>query len=98
MPTQITNLKVFVASPSDVIDERIILEQVTNELNKLIGAGLGVRLELVKWETDSYPGLGDDAQAVINEQIGDDYDIFIGILWTRFGTPTTRDKSGTAEE
>ena len=42
--------------------------------------------------------MGEDAQAVINEQIGDDYDIFIGIMWARFGTPTGRAGSGTAEE
>jgi hypothetical protein len=35
---------------------------------------------------------------VIDEQIGDDYDIFIGILWTRFGTSTPRHDSGTYEE
>lgn len=98
MPTQVTNLKVFVASPSDVSDERSILEQVINELNKLPGERLGVRLELVKWETDTYPSLGEDAQSVINEQIGDSYDIFIGILWKRFGTSTNRGTSGTAEE
>jgi methyl-accepting chemotaxis protein len=35
---------------------------------------------------------------VINEQLPHDYDIFIGILWTRFGTPTGRAGSGTEEE
>jgi len=40
----------------------------------------------------------EDAQSVINEQIGEDYDIFIGILWKRFGTPTNRGASGTVEE
>jgi hypothetical protein len=38
-----------------------------------------------------------DAQAVINQQI-QPYDIFIGILWTRFGTPTGAYESGTEEE
>ena len=81
MPEQFTNLKVFVASPSDVSEERKLLEQVVIELNKLIGTRLKYRLELIKWESDTYPGLGDDAQDVINKQIGDDYDVFIGIIW-----------------
>ncbi len=98
MAQKIYNLKVFVGSPSDVNDERVILEKVINELNKLPGGKLGIRLELVKWETDTYPSIGDDAQSVINEQIGDDYDIFIGVLWHRFGTPTKKAESGTAEE
>jgi len=98
MSTSITNLKIFVASPSDVVDERTVLDRVVAELNKLPGGRLGIRLELVKWETDSYPSLGDDAQSVINNQIGEDSDIFIGILWKRFGTPTSRGGSGTIEE
>ncbi len=98
MPTQITNLKVFVASPSDTNDERVNLEHIINELNRLPGGRFGIRLELIKWETDTYPSLGKDAQSVINHQIGDDFDIFIGILWKRFGTPTNRAESGTDEE
>jgi hypothetical protein len=39
-----------------------------------------------------------DPQSIINDQVGEDYDIFIGILWSRFGTPTPRALSGTAEE
>ncbi len=98
MTTDSTNIRVYIASPSDVVEERNILEQIVDDLNKLLGAKTGFRLELVKWETDTYPGLGEDAQGVINEQIDDDYDIFIGILWKRFGTPTKRGPSGTAEE
>lgn len=98
MPEQFTNLKVFVASPSDVSEERKLLEQVVIELNKLIGTRLKYRLQLIKWESDTYPGLGDDAQDVINKQIGDDYDVFIGIIWKKLGTPTKRGQSGTIEE
>jgi hypothetical protein len=46
----------------------------------------------------THPGFGTDPQAVINEQIGDTYDVFIGIIWSRFGTPTPRADSGTLEE
>jgi hypothetical protein len=34
----------------------------------------------------------------INEQIGDHYDIFLGVMWSRFGTPTKESQSGTEEE
>src|SRR5262249_37555308 len=47
--------------------------------------------------THVYPSLGVDAQKVVNEQIGE-YDIFVGIMWKRMGTPTTTAKSGTEEE
>ena len=35
---------------------------------------------------------------VISNQIGTDYDIFIGVLWSRVGTATPRNPSGTLEE
>jgi len=44
-----------------------------------------------------HPGLGRDAQEVVNQQVPD-YDIFIGILWKRMGTPTAVARSGTEEE
>ena len=88
----------FVASPSDVEDERNKLEEVVQELNSTWGRNLSARLELIRWETHSYPGADQDAQAVINQQIGNEYDIFIGIMWGRFGSPTERAASGTEEE
>jgi hypothetical protein len=91
-------LRIFVASPSELSEERNRLEEVVKELNITIGSQSGVRLELIKWETNAYPGLGAEPQAVIDEQVGDDYDIFIGILWTRFGMPTSDAASGTEHE
>ena len=44
------------------------------------------------------PAFGQDPQAVINDQIHQDYDIFIGILWNRIGSQTERAESGTVEE
>lgn len=98
MARQETILSVFVASPSDVDEERTRLEDVISEHNVTWSRELGVRLELVRWETHAFPSFGEDAQAVINEQIPDDFDIFVGIMWYRFGTPTGRGGSGTVEE
>lgn len=91
-------VRIFVGSPNDVKPEREILEEVVKELNDLWAATMGVYLELIKWETHAYPDIGTDPQSVINKQIGDDWDVFVGILWSRFGTPTPRAESGTAEE
>jgi len=91
-------LRVLIASPIDVIEERTLLEDIIQELNNLWSSRLGIRFESVKWETNCYPAVGSDAQSVINNQIGDDYQIFIGILGKRFGTPTPRAESGTSEE
>ena len=75
-----------------------MLEDVVSEFNLTWGDKQKVRLELVKWETHSRPSFGEDAQDVINKQVGDSYDIFLGIMWGRFGTPTARAESGTEEE
>jgi uncharacterized protein YjiS (DUF1127 family) len=98
MPRQEHVLSVFIASPSDVTEERQRLEEIVRELNITWSRYLGLRLELIRWETHAYPDIGIDAQDVINHQIGDDYDIFIGIMWSRFGTSTGRAESGTVEE
>lgn len=98
MPKQITLIHVFVASPSDVVEERTCLEIVIRELNKLWQNSKNIRLELIKWETDTFPDMGKDGQAVISRQIQGKYDIFIGILWKKFGSATPRADSGTEEE
>ena len=67
-------------------------------MNELWSRNLRIRLELIRWETHAYPGFGEDPQAVINKQIPQDFDLFIGIMWYRFGTPTNRAESGTFEE
>ncbi|MBM3128469.1 MAG: DUF4062 domain-containing protein, partial [Chloroflexi bacterium] len=97
MPQDISRLRIFVASPGDVKDERDRLGRVVEHLRTHVAAQYGLDLELVRWETHMRPGVAADAQAVVNPQIGA-YDLFIGILWNRFGTPTGRAESGTREE
>ncbi|WP_276118791.1 DUF4062 domain-containing protein [Pararhizobium qamdonense] len=98
MPRTETVLRIFVASPGDVADERQKLEEVVLEVNQIVGSIYSIRLELVRWETSTSPAMGIEPQDVINRQIDDDYDIFVGIMWSRFGTATNGYDSGTEEE
>jgi len=98
MPRQETILQVFVASPTDLAEERAALEDVIRELNITWSRSLACQLDLVRWESHAVPGMGQDAQDVVNRSVPQDCDIFIGILWSRFGTPTNRAESGTEEE
>lgn len=98
MAKQITHISIFLASPSDLGEERIAVKNVVDELNSITRQTLNVHLDLLTWENSTYPSVGIDAQDVINSQIGDDYDIFIGMMWKKFGTPTSRAGSGTEEE
>ena len=98
MPRQETILQLFLASPGDVVEEREIVEKVVNEFNITWRREIGKSIEIVRWESHSVPGVGADPQELINEQIGSEYDIFVGIMWTKFGSPTLRAESGTQEE
>lgn len=101
-PTTLRRIRIFVASPGDVHDERDQLGRVVQELNQILTVLVpesGLVLELVRWETHVHPGLGTDAQNVVTEQLRiGEYDVFVGIFWLRFGTPTPRAESGTEEE
>ena len=98
MPRSETILSVFVASPNDVSEERDRVDQIVNELNSLHARRTGIRLEVLRSERDVSPAAGKDPQAAINDQIPQDYDVFLGIFWNRLGSPTNRADSGTVEE
>lgn len=90
--------KIFLASPGDTSEERVIAEEVVEEINKTVGSRDKFRLELLKWEHDTYPTMAEYSQQAINEQMGGDFQIFVGIMWKKFGTPTLKAESGTEEE
>src|SRR3712207_1752082 len=98
MPVTATIFRVFIASPSDVKRERMMCRSVIEEINRTWHSTHNLYLVPVMWEYDAFPGVGVDSQAVLNSEIGNDYDIFVGIMWARFGTPTGRADSGTEEE
>jgi hypothetical protein len=93
-------LRVFLASPGDVAREREVVKEVLDSVNRTLGVEKDIRFELVGWDTDTYPAYGGDAQSNVNNQIADmiQYDLFVGLMWNRFGTPTPRADSGTEEE
>lgn len=90
-------VKIFVASPDDVLEERECLDQVVQSINIAHAERTGIRLEVLGGKQNTYPSFSTDAQAVINDQIPQ-YDIFIGIMWLTIGSPTPRAGSGTIDE
>ncbi|MDV3750712.1 hypothetical protein [Elizabethkingia anophelis] len=91
--------KAFIASPSDTTSEREICDKIFNEINSSLGTIYNFRLEPLKWENDVRPTIRDtDGQLEIFNQIGDEFQIFIGIMNKKFGNPTPRAGSGTEEE
>lgn len=77
----LSNAKLFVSSPGDVMVERRRVENVASRLN---GEFAGVaRLEVIRWETKNYQAFS-TFQAQIPRSI--DCDLVIGILKWRLGT------------
>lgn len=99
MPETVTKYKVFIASPSDLDDERQAIDDVISELNLTYGQLNNLVIELIKWETHSAPGTNrSGTQELISKDIGDSYDLFIGLMWLKFGTSTKNSGSGTEKE
>ncbi len=93
-------LRIVVASPGDVQQERDVLPSVIDEVNRVVAADRGLHLELSRWETDTYPGFHlEGPQGLIDQVLKiTDCDLLIGIFWKRFGTPTADGKTGTEHE
>lgn len=88
-------INIFLASPHDVQKERGIVADVINRLNRTVANKRGLVLDFLGWEA-AVPDMG-PPQSVINRQLSE-YDVFIGIMWKRFGTATQVAGSGTEEE
>jgi hypothetical protein len=89
-------VRMLLSSPGDLAEERDRVARAVFRFNQEAVEERGLFIKLVRWE-DMAPQIGPRAQAVINKQIGD-YDLFCGIMWNRFGTPTEIAASGTKEE
>jgi hypothetical protein len=93
-------LRVVVASPGDVEAERNALPDVIDEVNRGVAADRKLRLELSRWETNTYPSFNADGpQCGIDPILNiEQCDLLIGLFWHRFGTPTADADSGTEHE
>ena len=90
-------IRVFVSSPGDVAEERRAVKEAIDQVNRVVGEANRVHLDAFKWEDNTIPQIGNDPQAVIDDQTPP-YDIYIGIMSRRFGTPTKDYGSGTEHE
>lgn len=99
MPQLVKKFRILVASPSDVIEERETINSVIDELNSTYGSRNNLIIEIVKWESHSAPGISiSHTQDLIDDDFGSNYDLFLGVLWKKFGTKTINYDSGTEQE
>ena len=97
MPQSVTELKVFIAGPTDMLADKDIIREAIEESNNLSAVG-AVRLRAVSWERQATPQSAPTAQAAINEQLLRDYDIMIAVIGHRLGTPDAGGTTGTMQE
>ena len=88
-------LRVFIASPGDLGEERRLFRDIVDEMNQLKADGMGLLLKPLGWE-DVPPGVG-RPQGLIDKYI-EECDLMVMLLWTRWGTPTGEYSSGFEEE
>ena len=106
-PTVKPPLRVFVSSPRELIRERRIVAEVCRQLTQV----LPVEVRALLWEgggdlnpeCPAFPPevRGGGAQAVIDDHVWSrlgGYDVYLGILWRKMGTPTGAFRSGTEAE
>jgi len=89
---------VFVSGPADIEAEKAALRTIVADLSELLEKSHGVALRLIGWPDTVLPGVGVDPQSVINRQIASEFDIYVGVIGSRFGQRTARAASGTEEE
>ena len=99
MPSNLTCLRVFIASPGGLSEERKAFREAVHEFNDADGLPRRVIFHAVGWE-DTLGGVG-RPQAIINDDVrGADY--LLLLLWNRWGSRTDKDgeyfTSGAEEE
>lgn len=97
--TKVFNLlKFFVATPSDVVEERNCIEEVVSKINSSFQDIFGIQIVLEMGEQGVVSDDGRDGQEVIRHQVSKDYDIFIGLMRSTVGTTTKRATRWVSEE
>lgn len=98
MASQITNYRVFIASPGGLESERRIFKDILVAHNDADAIARNCHFQAVGWEI-TLGGVG-RPQEKINEELRQ-CDLFVLVLWDRWGTPTGAKEgytSGTQEE
>jgi tetratricopeptide (TPR) repeat protein len=106
-PAPASQVRVFVSSPGDLRRERLLVADVCQDLASILKRDVRALL----WEgagpkhPESPPFAAEvtglEPQAVIDNQVRDalgGYDIYVGMIWLRMGTPTGSWRSGTEAE
>ncbi len=79
-------LRVFAASPAELTSKRAKIATVA-ALLKPLADSLDIALDVIDWR-EAVPDMGRSEQVILDQLKPTEWDVFIGLLWHRFGTPT----------
>ncbi|UAY55748.1 NACHT domain-containing protein [Arachidicoccus terrestris] len=95
MSQNITLIRIFVSCPGDVEEEKKVVEELCQLVNnQLTQQNCPLLFQVCEWK-QIIGEHGDRPQEIINNRII--YDIYLGIFWNRFGTPTGELNQKTGE-
>jgi hypothetical protein len=77
-------IRVFLASPGDLQEERRAAKSIVDDINESLAGFFGVQVELVGWE-DTVTRYG-RPQEIINRDL-ERCEVFVGMMWKKWGTP-----------
>lgn len=86
-------IHLFVASPGDLAEERRRLAAIVDGLNAQLAERLEVQLELKEWRQVT-PTMGRPEEVILDQLPVESWDVFLGMLWLRFGMPPGRNRAG----
>lgn len=86
-------IRVFLASPGDLDNERQLARILVDQHNDAYAEALGYYIELIGWE-DTVSVFG-RPQEIINKEL-ESCELFIGMLWKKWGTPPDNENKYTS--
>lgn len=93
--SHLKRIPIFLASSSDLSEERKLFNRILEEVNTNIAKPKGLLLEAIVWE-DTLIGKG-RPQSKINEDLKQ-CNLVVLLLWKKWGSPTGKYSSGFEEE
>jgi hypothetical protein len=94
----VQRIRLVVSCPGDVEADIECIRRAVQEINESWGESRGFVIVVSHWKTAAVPDVSTSPQQAINEQLFETFDIYVGLMGSKFGTPTGKAGSGTEEE
>lgn len=90
--------RLLISCPSDCEQFKDTVIHMLAITNHFCETFLGARIQHIYYKENVATGTANEAQEVISRSLRGDFDSYVGLFWSRLGTPTAGHKSGAVEE